>query len=222
MNKEGYLMMRDLETVANAVMTSPSRGRPKDIGWNRKYDYFKKVINLIAIPKNHYLISMYKVMCKRNTVRYYEDVSVIANDVKNLVKMYNNDDSNKYEITYCNDTSKITKYYLNFKPDTNKEEPISVDTLVKEKPKKENRDKWCINWAINNIVSKFKELGYGSQFRARDLVGKTHPYCEKTKYCITNSHVAEARRIINQNCKKYGFYVSDKYVIYPVDANIGW
>ena len=218
-NAEGFVM-RNLESVANAVMAAPSRGRPKDA--DRKYDYFKKVINLITIPNDHCMITISKILCRRNTIKDYEDVSVIANDVKSLVKRYNDDVSNKYEITCCSDTPKVTKYYLNFKPSVKNEEPVQIDLLVEDKPVKEDRDKWCINWAINTIVSKFKELGFGSQFRARDLVGKTHPYCEKTKYCITHSHVAEARRIINKNCTKYGFCVSDRYVIYPADSNVGW
>lgn len=214
--------MKNLDMVVLDVASPSTRARKNDLAWNRKYDYFRKVINMINLEQNHQMIRLYKVMCRLGQIKHFEDVSIGGSDLKPLVKRYNEDISNKYEITHANETPTKIRYYLNRKPDSkNVEEVISVDTLTSEKTKVD-RDQWCINWAINNIISKFKELGYGSKFNAKDLIGKEHPYCERTKFYIDNKHVAEARRIINKDCNKYGFYLSEKYVIYPVDANIGW
>lgn len=184
----------------------------KDKG--RKYEYFKEVVNRIPIERNHQMIRMYKVMCKLNQIKGFEDVSIIPADIKVLVKQYNDDDSNKYEITYGNETPSKPRYYLNYKP-----KPVKQPTCVNINDISPNtdmptRDEWCVDWAVKNIFDKFKMFGYGYKFRAKDLVGKKHPYCETSKYYICNTHIAEARRKINSS-EVYRFCISKDYVIEP-------
>ena len=238
---------KEIDTVVFEVTkVCDFRGRVKK-NRGRKYEYFRNVMNRAKIDRNHQMIRMYKVVCKLGTIKGFEDVSIIPADIKYLVKAYNDDSNNKYEITYANETPNKPRYYLNYKETTNLVNPISTNSNslpdckeVKEglntsfkslldnkqlmidglnKSYSDNRDDWCVNWVINTILNKFKVLGFGNYFKAKDLVGKNHSFCERTKYYIDNHHIAEARRIINSNCKKYGFWISAKYTLYPIDPD---
>lgn len=223
---------KKISAICKEMVKYCSSKKKKTINMDRKYEYFKRVINETPVVKDHQMIRMYKCRCKLGTVEGFEDVSLNDTAIKKLINKYNTDSESKYYITVTKEPNKKTRHYLNFKETNtntniqNTNKCIDINTLVKDsESSKINRDEWCINWVINSILNKFKDDGFGGRFKAKDLIGKNHPFCERTLYCITNHHVAEARRKINSNKAKYGFCISPKYVMCPVteyDNNIGW
>ena len=218
--------MKDLKTIAANILVNTNQDSKKveSIYTARRYEYFKQLVNMIPLQRDHQAMAITKLLCVKGSVKNFEDVCVGYEDLKLLIKMYNDDDSNKFQITWCNTSPKSTKYYLNIRPKTkSKSKPavINVSELVKE-ASKIDRNTYCINWVIKTIVNRFNIQGYGVQIIAKDLTGKNHSFCEKTRFYIMNSHVAEAKRRINSNPEKYGFYIDQHYKISAIDNNIGW
>lgn len=214
--------MKSLEKFIKTIRTYGIKPKnpyyAKKNSFKNKYELFFQLVE--GVPFNDEMVEVHisDFYVKRNSIEEYPKVAVTHRDIVNkLIDKYNNDCLSHCTFIQIKE-KQLTKYYLKKKNVLNKQDKeVNVNSLIEEKHGSD-RNKYCIDWVINAICDKFKECGFGTQIEAKSFLGKEHPYCEKTKYCIDNSHVATARRTINSNCEKYGFCLSSKYVFCPVSS----